>query len=116
MMSKALGDRGELLAAEFMSRHGYEIVERNFRYNRAEIDLIARKDDVIVFCEVKTRKSNTYGTGEEAVDGRKQQQIRKAADGYVTAREIENIEFRFDVIVVDLREKTTSIRHIMDAF
>ncbi len=115
-MSKALGDRGELLAADFMSRHGYEIVERNFRYNRAEIDLIARKGDMIVFCEVKTRKSNAYGTGEEAVDSKKQNQIRKAADGYVYARGIENLEFRFDVIVVDVREKTTSIRHIEDAF
>lgn len=115
-MSKVLGDRGERLAADFMSRHGYEIVERNFRYNRAEIDLIVKKGDMIVFCEVKTRKSNSYGTGEEAVDGRKQEQIRKAAEGYVTTRGIENFEFRFDVIVVDVRDRTTSIRHIENAF
>lgn len=115
-MSKTLGDKGELLAADFMRRHGYEIVERNFRYDRAEIDLVARKGELIVFCEVKTRKSNAYGTGEEAVDSRKQAQIRKAADGYVSTRGVENSEFRFDVIVVDIRENTTSIRHIEEAF
>ena len=115
-MSKALGNRGERLAAEFLQRTGYEIIERNFRHARAEIDLIARKENLIVFCEVKTRKSNAYGTGEEAVDPRKQAQIRKAAEGYISGKELDNCEFRFDVIVVEIGSGSTSIRVIEDAF
>ncbi len=115
-MSKVLGDRGEDLAAEFMTRNGYEIIARNFRFSRAEIDIVARKEKLVVFCEVKTRKSNTFGTGEEAVDSRKQDQIRKAAEGFVTQRALEDCEFRFDIVVVDVREKTTVIRAIENAF
>lgn len=115
-MSKKLGDKGEELAAEFLVRNGYSILARNFRYDRAEIDLVALKDNLVVFCEVKTRKSNSYGTGEEAVDLKKQQQIRKAAEGFVAAREMDDNEFRFDVIVVDVRSRSTSIRQIEDAF
>lgn len=115
-MSKILGNKGEHLAAEFMTRGGYEVIAKNFRFNRAEIDLVARKENLVVFCEVKTRKSNTFGTGEEAVDTRKQDQIRKAAEGFVSERKMDNCEFRFDIIVVDIREKTTMIRAIEDAF
>ncbi len=115
-MSRALGDKGEDLAADFLERNGYEIIARNYRYERAEIDLIAQKGNLVTFCEVKTRRSNVFGTGEEAVDLRKQGQIRKAAEGYVSIKELENREFRFDVIVVDLRSHSTSIRLIEDAF
>lgn len=115
-MSKILGDRGERLAADFLTRSGYEIIGRNFRFERAEIDLIARKGNLVVFCEVKTRKSNAYGAGEEAVDTKKQEQIRKAADGFVSKNGLDNLEFRFDVIVVDVRHRTTTIRAIEDAF
>ncbi len=115
-MNKILGTKGERLAAEFLTRNGYEIAERNFRYARAEIDLIARKDNLIVFCEVKTRRSNIYGSGEDAVDGRKQAQIRKAADGYLADRGLDDCDSRFDVIVVELGRDTTRIRVIEDAF
>lgn len=115
-MSNALGNRGEQLAAEFLQRNGYEIIGRNFRYDRAEIDLIARKKNLIVFCEVKTRKSNAYGRGEEAVDPKKQAQIRKAAEGYISGKELDNCEFRFDVIVIDIGDRSTKLRVIEDAF
>ncbi|MCL4539780.1 MAG: YraN family protein [Bacteroidetes bacterium] len=114
--NKVLGAKGERLAAEFLSRRGFEIVERNFRYNRGEIDLIARRGNLIVFCEVKTRKSSTYGSGEDSVDARKQAQIRKVAEGYISARNLEENEFRFDVLVVDVRDKSTRIRAIENAF
>lgn len=114
--SKVLGARGERLAAEFLSRRGFEIVERNFRYSRGEIDLIAQKGNLTVFCEVKTRKSTAYGAGEDAVDARKQAQIRKVADGYISKRGLENAEFRFDVIVIEVRGKSTRIRTIENAF
>ncbi len=115
-MSKALGAKGEQLAAEFLLKNGYEILERNFRYDRAEIDLIAKKENTIVFCEVKTRKSNVFGVGEDAVDPKKRNQIRKAAEGFISGRGLEDHEFRFDVIVVDVAEHSTRIRIIEDAF
>ncbi len=115
-MNRILGARGEQMAADFLKRSGYEILERNFKYDRAEIDLIARKENIVVFCEVKTRKSNTYGGGEDAVDSRKQAQIRKAAEGFLVERELDDCDFRFDVIVVEVRTNSTKIRIIQDAF
>jgi len=115
-LSKTLGAKGEQLAADFMAHNGFEIVERNFRYDRGEIDLIVRKENLVVFCEVKTRKSDLYGKGEEAVDEKKQAQIRKVAEGFVTDHQLDSCEFRFDVIVVDVRTKATRIRVIEDAF
>ncbi len=115
-MGKNLGDRGETLATEFLRRSGYEIVERNYRHKRAEIDIVAGMGTLLVFCEVKTRKSRRYGSGEEAVDARKQAQIRKAAEGFISERKLEDREFRFDVIVVEVASSSTIIRHIKEAF
>ncbi len=115
-LNKVLGARGERLAAEFLNRRGFEIVERNFRYGRGEIDVIARKGNLIVFCEVKTRKSSAFGAGEDAVDVRKQAQIRKVAEGYISKPGLEEAEFRFDVIVIEVRGKSTRIRSIENAF
>ena len=113
---KVLGAKGERMAAEFLRRRGFEIIERNFRFNRGEIDLIARKGKLIVFCEVKTRRSSTFGSGEEAVDERKQDQIRKVAEGYIAERDIEGSDFRFDVLVIEMHGKSTRIRSIENAF
>ncbi len=115
-MNKIVGKKGEQLAASFLSRNGFEILERNFRYGHGEIDLIVRKEKLIVFCEVKARRTETYGPGESAVDERKQTRIRKVAEAYVEARELEGYEFRFDVIVVELKGKTSRIRVIENAF
>ncbi|MCL4511336.1 MAG: YraN family protein [Bacteroidetes bacterium] len=121
-MNKVLGAKGEQLAAEFMSRRGYEVVEKNFKYDRGEIDIIARKGNLIVFCEVKTRTNNAYGGGENAVDSRKQEQIRKVAEGYIAERNLsagslgEDFDFRFDVIVVEMSSSSTKIRVIENAF
>ncbi len=114
--NKTLGAKGERLAAEFLGRRGYEVIERNFRYHRGEIDLIAKAGNLIVFCEVKTRKSSAYGSGEDAVDSRKQAQIRRVAEGYIAERNLESCDFRFDVLVVEVRGKSTKIRDIEDAF
>ena len=116
MSTKVLGSKGEQLGAEFLRKRGYEIIARNFRYERGEIDIIAQKDKLISFCEVKTRKSDSYGRGEDAVDSRKQNQIRKVAEGYIAGKELEGYEFRFDVVVVEIRRNSTKIRIIEDAF
>ncbi len=116
MRNKILGAKGEQLAAGFLEQLGFEIIERNFRYDRGEIDLIAKKEKLISFCEVKTRTSNTFGKGEDAVDAKKQQQIRKVAEGFISERELDNYDFRLDVVVVEIRKNETKIRIIENAF
>ena len=115
-VNKVVGSKGESLAADFLVRKGYEILERNFRYGRGEIDLIARRGNLITFCEVKTRRSRVYGVGEDAVDSKKQNQIRTVAEGYTMTRDLASSDFRFDVIVVEMMGKTTTIRFIENAF
>jgi putative endonuclease len=116
MLNKALGAKGEELAAKFLQRHGFEIMERNFRYEKGEIDIIARRGSLITFCEVKTRTSAAYGGGENAVDYRKQKQIRKVAEGFIVERDLEDYDFRFDVVVVEIKRDSTKIRIIQNAF
>lgn len=116
MLNRALGAKGEQLAADFLHRRGFEIIERNFRYDRGEIDLIAKKGSLITFCEVKTRTTSAYGGGENAVDLRKQQQIRKVAEGYIAGQDFEDYDFRFDVLVVEIKRNSTKIRVIQNAF
>lgn len=116
MLNKILGTKGERLAADFLIRHGFEVIERNFRYNRGEIDIITRKGKLISFCEVKTRRSDTYGSGEEAIDLKKRKQIQKVAEGYILEHKLDDYDFRFDVVVVEMRRSSTKIRIIEDAF
>lgn len=116
MLKKALGAKGERLAADFLSRQGYEIIAKNFRYERGEIDIIAKKGELISFCEVKTRTSSAYGSGEDAVNSRKQKQIRKVAEGFISERAFAGYDFRFDVVVVEVRRNETKIRMIENAF
>lgn len=122
MLNKALGAKGEELAADFLTRQGYEIVTRNFRYDRGEIDIIVKRQKLISFCEVKTRTTRTFGTGEEAVNFRKQNQLRKVAEGFIAEQQLthesftDDHEFRFDVIVIEIGRNQTNIRIIENAF
>jgi|YelNatPaOPRAMG01_1025707.scaffolds.fasta_scaffold01508_15 putative endonuclease len=116
-MMRKVGALGENLAEKFLQRNGYEIINRNYRYGHLEIDIIAKKDNVISFVEVKTRKSHSFGNGEESVNERKQKHIRKVAEDFIARHEIENnIDFRFDVIVIEMSRNTTRIRMIENAF
>lgn len=110
------GKVGEEEACLFLERCGYVIEQRNWRCGRAEIDLIARKDDQLVFVEVKTRSNLSYGRPELFVDSRKAARIAAAAGAYMQHIAYEWI-FRFDVIAVTYRGKGMfSIRHFEDAF
>jgi putative endonuclease len=110
------GQRGEDLAADFLSGKGYRIVERNWRSGRGEIDLIAWQDELLVFVEVKTRRNEAFGPPESAVDTKKQQVLVRTAGAYM-----EQISYewavRFDVIAIILTgDKVVEIRHHEDAF
>ncbi len=109
------GKAGEDLAAALLISKGYQIVARNFRYRRAEIDLIVAKEDWIVFVEVKARSSVRYGYPESFVDQNKIKNILLAADEYIHQRNW-NGQVRYDVISVDLKNPKQGIEHFEDAF
>jgi putative endonuclease len=110
------GAEGEKLAAEFLEHCGMQIVERNYRFERGEIDLIASDGDDLVFVEVKARRSSAFGPPEDAVDERKQEQIRTVAEGYLFERRIENRPCRFDVVAIEISRAGATVRHIPNAF
>ncbi len=96
-----IGREGENLAAEFLKNKGWEIVSRNYRYGKAEIDLIIKRGDWTIFVEVKTRSSSTYGEPEEFVDEFKARRIYDAAEEYIFATNWLG-HVRFDVVSIKL--------------
>ena len=109
---------GESLAAKHLKAHGYEILARNYRARRGEIDLIARDGEFIVFVEVKTRRSLKFGLPQAAVTLRKQRQISKVALAYLQFRNLMDAPCRFDVIAIHLSPqlKLLKLEQIESAF
>jgi putative endonuclease len=110
------GTHGELLAKEYLERSGYEILDQNWTFGRSELDLIAYKNGLIIFAEVKTRSSNAFGEPEDFAGEAKQKQMALAAEEYVHIMDHKG-EIRFDIISIlfDASGKHT-LRHIEDAF
>ncbi len=110
-----LGDKGEELAVEFLQKNGYQILERNWRFKKAEVDIISQKNDVLAVVEVKTRSSNYFGNPQDFVNPKKIQLLVEAINEYVTSKNLD-VEVRFDIIAI-LKNKTTfDIEHLEDAF
>ena len=113
MNKRSLGTAWEEQAAEFLKREGCEILERNFRGKRGEIDLIVRDGRYLVFVEVKYRKNADSGFPEEAVDYRKQRIISRVEQEYLLKQRLsETTPCRFDVVAI-CGER---VRHIKNAF
>lgn len=111
-----LGRKGETIAKEYLENQGYEILDENWTYAKAEIDLIAYKDRVIVFIEVKTRSGNGFGEPEDFVDDRKQKLLVKAADEYIYVVDHQG-EVRFDIVSILFNGPDNyTLKHIEDAF
>lgn len=111
-----LGKRGEDLACQFLTAAGYAILARNWRYSRAEIDIIARKDGILVIVEVKTRKSALFGHPESFVDSRKQRLLAEAAAVFAERTEHAG-EIRFDVVsIIYPPSAIPDVVHLRDAF
>jgi putative endonuclease len=108
-----IGRQGENLAAEFLKKKGWEIVNRNYRHGKAEIDLIVRRDDWTIFVEVKTRSSSAYGEPEDFVDEFKARKIYDAAEEFIFSTDWHG-HVRFDVISIMLGNPT-EIEHFEDA-
>ena len=99
-MWNSLGNKGEKRAAAYLKSKGYKIIERNYRCKLGEIDLIAEKDNIIIFVEVKTRANDRFGKGFEAIVHKKIDKIRKVAMLYMIQKDLQK-EIRFDVISID---------------
>jgi len=111
-----LGKKAEDLAAEFLLKNGYKILARNFRFQKAEIDIISEKDNFIVVCEVKARSTDIFNLPQEAVNKRKIKLLVTATDHYLQESNI-NKEVRFDIISVLPDEKgNLNLEHIVNAF
>lgn len=112
----SLGRCGEDAAVAYLSSHGYKIIARNHRTPVGEIDIIAHYAKILVFTEVKTRRSLAYGAPQDAVGPRKQRQIIRSAQWYLSTVQHRGMQPRFDVIAILYLPDGPKIEHIVDAF
>jgi putative endonuclease len=110
-----LGRSGENMAVTYLEEKGYKILERNWRWGREEIDIIARDGSFIVIVEVKTRSTNVFAEPEASVTKSKQKILVRAANAYVNYRRHPG-EVRFDIISVIISQESNELNHIPDAF
>lgn len=110
---REFGNRGEKLAADYLKKRGYKILERQFGSRFGEIDLIALDVHEIVFVEVKTRRSLAIGYPEESVHDKKLHKMEIAAEAYLKAHALENKPYRFDVVAIIDRDADVDIKHII---
>ena len=108
------GMGGELLAQQFLEQKGYEIIQKNYRIQGGEIDLITRKDGWLIFFEVKTRTSPTFGSPEDAMNYHKRRNLLRVMYAYLCDHPAQ--KWRFDLMALDIRSKVAYIKHYQDIF
>ena len=113
--SYELGRKGEAEAAAFLAQKNYQILEKNYRYRKAEVDLIVQKENTLVAVEIKTRSTAFFGTPALFLKPKQQQRIVEAVDYYVKQNNLD-LEVRFDVISIIKHKGTFDIQHIENAF
>jgi putative endonuclease len=110
-----LGKLGEELAVDFLQKNGYSILETNWTFQKAEIDIIAQKENTLAIVEVKTRSSLEFGLPQDFVKPKKIQLLVKAVNEYLISNDLD-LEVRFDIISVFKEDKELKIEHLEDAF
>lgn len=110
-----LGKKGEDLAVEHLIKNGYTIAERNYRFDKAEVDIIAKKADILAIIEVKTRSTTDFGNPQDFVKPKKIKLLVTAIDEYVISKNL-NVEVRFDIIAIVKTNQKFDLEHIEDAF
>ena len=112
MTSKKIGDIGEVLAIEYLQRHSYRILDTNFKFGRfGEVDIIAQKESMTVFLEVKYRSSSLFGSPEESITPQKLYKCRKTVEYYSKKNNINFEQIRFDVIAIVKSDHKYRITH-----
>lgn len=110
-----LGKKGEQLAVDFLLKNDYQIIERNYRFEKAEVDIIAKKNDILAVIEVKTRSTVDFGNPQDFVKPKQIQRLVKAVDDYVNVNDLD-VEVRFDIIAIVKAGSTFNIEHLENAF
>ena len=110
-----LGKKGEELAVGFLLKNGYKILERNYIFQKAEVDIIARKEDTLAVVEVKTRSTNYFGNPEDFLKPEQIKNLVKAVNEYVTVYDLD-VEVRFDIISIIKEKQGFNIEHLENAF
>ncbi len=113
---KKFGAWGEEVAAQYLVEKGMTILQRNYRGERGEIDIIAREKNVIVFVEVKTGSSKIYGPPEEWITRSKQRQLYKVASRFIQDNPDPDVDYRFDAVIIDGTRNNYIIRYYPNAF
>ncbi|MEA4815812.1 MAG: YraN family protein [Lachnospiraceae bacterium] len=114
--NRKTGAKGESIAETELLKKGYNVIDKNFRGQNGEIDIIAEKDGVLVFIEVKLRKSLSKGLPREAVTLKKQERIIKTAEEYIYEKSVCNMDMRFDVAEVFCKNGSIYFNYIENAF
>ncbi len=117
LQRKEVGARGEKLAADFLKKRGYKILQRNYRCREGEIDIIVQKDECLVFVEVRTKKNTAFGTPEESVTLSKREKLISLANAYIQAYDKPPQSWRIDVVAVELTpdNRVSRLEHIENA-
>ena len=110
------GQDAETLAADYLRRQNYRILERNYRINGGEIDIIAKDGNTVCFVEVKMRRTTTFGTPLEAIPKTKMQKIIQVALYYLNSQKIVNVRTRFDVAAVTPQDGSFKVDLLKNAF
>ncbi len=111
-----IGKYGEDRAAEFLTRLGYELIERNWRGQGGEIDIVARDRDCLVFAEVKTRTRTGFGHPFEAITSQKLQRMRRLVAQWCQSKELSGSKVRLDAVSVLLVDGRVHIEHLKQVF
>jgi putative endonuclease len=110
-----LGKLGEKMAVEYLQKNGFAILDTNWTFQKAEVDIIAQKENTLAIVEVKTRSSLEFGLPQDFVKPKKIQLLVKAVDNYVNTKNLD-LEVRFDIIAIHKEGKSFVIEHLIDAF
>lgn len=110
-----LGIEGEKSAIGYLLEHGYEILEKNYRFLKAEVDIIAKKENVLIGVEVKTRTTDYFGNPQDFINQKKIGLLVSAIDNYVVEKDLD-VEVRFDIIAIIKQKDVFIIEHLKDAF
>ncbi len=110
-----LGKKGEQLAVDLLIKKGYTIVERNWRFQKAEVDVIAQKEGILAVVEVKTRSTKAFGNPQDFVNQKKIKLLVLAIDKYIQQHDLD-VEVRFDIIAITKQDEKFELEHLEDAF